>query len=783
MRRTSSFTASFQATFAAFALLGVLVLATDGSRAENEGDSVELWDVFEGSFRSSSATDRDTEITVDFIDPSGERREQAGFRYANGEWRVRFRPDRVGEWRYRSRSNPAVEGLDGVEGRFACERPSGADRFSAHGPIRVSENGRHFEHRDGTPFLWLADTAWNGALLSREDDWDRYLDDRVAKGFTAVQFVVTQWRTAYTNLEGEVAYTGYDDIEIHPEFFHRIDARLAAVNQKGLLAVPVLLWTLGKRENNPGQLPEDQAIRLARYLDARYGAYHIAYFLPGDGRYFDENAERWKRIGRAVFGEGEHAPVFLHPQGMQWPYDSFRDEDWLSAYGYQSGHGDDERTLAWLHSGPPSEKWRERPAKPVINLEPPYEDHIAYQSRERHTAYTVRRALWWSLLNAPTAGTSYGAHGIWSWEVEPKEPQEHGGTGVAKPWYEAMSLPGSRSVQRIAEIFATIPWWTLLPDQELVIEDGSNEAPRPRLLHLLYTRRKDGETALFVDGERAGGIRTRGDASAWETDYRLALGNELTGDRPWRGVYHRVALFDRALGDEEAATRFAAGLRGAAPSGAIALYVFKSGDGRVVRDRSGLEPPIDLEIRDGDAVEWLEGGGLRIRGSALIASPEPATRISEAVRRSGELTIEAWVEPADLEQTGPARVVTLSRNTGERNFTLGQKGDSWEVRFRTTETSPNGEPATSTSSARGGREARHIARSRAPDGSLAVVYLPEGGAVTIDATRLARDWRSAWWDPRSGEHRAAKQTNDDARRVSFRAPDEHDWVLVISSKR
>ena len=43
--------------------------------------------------------------------------------------------------------------------------------------------------------------------------------------------------------------------------------------------------------------------------------------------------------------------------------------------------------------------------RPVINLEPPYEDHFGYQSRKPHSAYSTRRAVYWSLLNAPVCAS------------------------------------------------------------------------------------------------------------------------------------------------------------------------------------------------------------------------------------------------------------------------------------------------------------------------------------------------------------------------------------------
>jgi hypothetical protein len=249
------------------------------------------------------------------------------------------------------------------------------------------------------------------------------------------------------------------------------------VNAKGLLAVPVVLWGLGEEHYTPGKLPVDQAIRLARYIVARYRAHHVVWFLGGDDNYEGENGERWKSIGRGVFVEKEHAPVFLHPRGMHWPWDGFQQEEWLSALGYQSGHGDDARTLQWIHSGPPAENWNKPPARPVINLEPPYEDHLAYQSRERHSAYNVRRAVYWSLLNAATAGVSYGAHGVWSWQTSPGVPLNHERTGEAKPWHEAIQLPGSTQMRHMAGLFTSLPWWRLRPAQSLLAEQPGAKDP------------------------------------------------------------------------------------------------------------------------------------------------------------------------------------------------------------------------------------------------------------------------------------------------------------------
>src|SRR5205085_1666525 len=134
----------------------------------------------------------------------------------------------------------------------------------------------------------------------------------------------------------------------------------------------VLIWA-NKKEDPGNYLPEEDVIRLLRYQVARYGAHHVMWILAGDNSYKGPAAERWKRVGRAVFGGGPHAPVTTHPTGMNWPWEDWRGEAWLTVFGYQSGHGDDARTLRWIHSGPVAEAWRRTPARPIVNLEVPYE--------------------------------------------------------------------------------------------------------------------------------------------------------------------------------------------------------------------------------------------------------------------------------------------------------------------------------------------------------------------------------------------------------------------------
>ena len=461
-----------------------------------------LYTVFEMKLISRMDYDNplwDVTVRVHFTSPSGKRHTVEAFWDGGRIWRARFSPDETGEWRWESESSePDDSGLHAQRGSFRCVPYEGDNPLYKHGPIRLSEDRRHFIHADGTPFLWLADTAWNGVLKARDEDWDRFLSRRREQGFTAVQFVSTHWRAFHRDKKGETAYEGGERIRINPRFFGRLDPKVAAINRHGLLAAPVILWALG--DISPGiALSDEDAIKLARYILARWGAYQVIWILGGDGNYKGKRAERWRRIGRAVFGDRHDRLVTMHPGGRSWVADEFRGEEWFDFIGYQSGHGDGVDHLRWLVFGPPAQEWRREPPRPIVNLEPNYEAHLAYQSRQPFTAFHVRRALYWSLLISPTAGVTYGHHGIWFWAERPEIPTDHPGSGVAPPWWEAMEAEGAICVGHLKALFDSIPWWLLRPAQELLVEQPGT----PQMPHkfIAAAKAEDGSLALIYTPE------------------------------------------------------------------------------------------------------------------------------------------------------------------------------------------------------------------------------------------------------------------------------------------
>jgi hypothetical protein len=124
-------------------------------------------------------------------------------------------------------------------------------------------------------------------------------------------------------------------------------------------------------------------------------------------------------------------------------------------------------------------------------------------------------------------------------------------------------------------------------------------------------------------------------------------------------------------------------------SGLVALYGFMEGTGTNVSDLSESGVPLDLEILNTNGIQWVGGGlnGVRF-GSAgsAIRSPGPATKVHDALMASGQVTLEAWVTPGTLSQSGPARIVSLSDGSGSTNVNLhlGQQFNDGSFRIRTS---------------------------------------------------------------------------------------------------
>jgi len=557
---------------------------------------------------------------------------------------------------------------------------------------------------------------------------------------------------------------GFDVKRFNIPHWQKIERMLRHARDKDMI-ISIIFYVDGAR---PGVDPfgkkrmgQEDEQRYYRYAIARLAAFsNVMWDVTNEYHLFRNEA--WaNKMGTLIkqWDPYDHL-MSVHGHG-QFP---FRQSHWADFAMYQQW--DESGGFQFMLDNRRKQTQTGRPI-PQVNEEYGYEDHYPTWGGNRKAparSADNRRRLAWGMYMAgcyQTTGERADTGTGWG--------PDTGGGWINGRGDESMVM--LKGYGHIVDFFTSIRWWKLEPNNEF-FKAPRTTSVRQELMHVVYTRDKTGKAKIFLDGRKQAETTVTGETSSWDTGYRFALANELTKDRPWLGEFYQVAVYDRALSEQEAIGRFRAG-NTAKPQDALVLYDFREGSGQIIKDRANKSDPLNLRIENSSAVQWLSTGGLAVRSPVLIASQGPAAKINNTVRKSSAMTIEAWVKPANTTQTGPARIVTVSRDPGSRNFTLGQKASAYEVRFRTTATSANGEPALSSP---GGNDAMpRICGSRSAEADLAVLYFTAGGQARIKPGSLAKRLRAQWYNPRNGKWADTGRTSGG----TFAAPDAEDWVLLL----
>lgn len=331
--------------------------------------------------------------------------------------------------------------------------PTWADEPRAAGPafpLRVSADRRYLVDAKGVPFFYHADTPW--MLLRLQPDAARaYLDDRRARGFTALQIQLTGFFDMKDHA-GEPPFLGEHDLSRPNEaYFAHADDLIRDAADRGLLLAIAPLWSgcCGEawagtdKDGRPKPLNvagPKVAHRLGRWLGSRYRkSPNVIWFMGGD-----HDPERsFDAIEALARGIHEAAPEHLmtaHNAPDHSSADFYDGSVWLTlnaAYSY--------RELA----GPVFREWsRVGKVRPVFLSESGYE-HEANDKRPG-TPFRLRRQAYGAVLNGALGGHAYGHRDIWRFNPR---------------WREALNDPGARHMAHVKALFATRRWWTLVPDQ------------------------------------------------------------------------------------------------------------------------------------------------------------------------------------------------------------------------------------------------------------------------------------------------------------------------------
>jgi hypothetical protein len=125
-------------------------------------------------------------------------------------------------------------------------------------------------------------------------------------------------------------------------------------------------------------------------------------------------------------------------------------------------------------------------------------------------------------------------------------------------------------------------------------------------------------------------------------------------------------------------------------SGLLAHYQFAEGEGRTIRDVSGVGAPLDLRLAGEEEVDyrWSKPRGLTfIAGNLAKGTPavdnlnaraDPADKIIDACRATNEFTIELWIQPSDFDfvrrDVAGVPILAIENPEAGVNFSVMQGG-------------------------------------------------------------------------------------------------------------
>jgi hypothetical protein len=287
---------------------------------------VEQWGIFELRLDGPSAGNPFTEVDLTARFSQGDRAVTVtGFYDGDGVYRVRFMPDRPGEWRFETESNRPE--LDGTKGSVEVVKPSGEN----HGPVRVRPQF-HFVYADGTPYFPIGTTsyAWTHQGDALEE---QTLATLKQAPFNKMRMCVFPKHYAHNANEPELyPFAGtppraWDFTRFNPEFFRHLERRVGQLRDLGIEADLIIFHPYDMGHWGFDRMEPSADDRYLRYLIARLAAYrNVWWSLANEWDFMKEKRESdWDRFFQIVLKDDPynhlrsiHNGTILYNQTHPW---------------------------------------------------------------------------------------------------------------------------------------------------------------------------------------------------------------------------------------------------------------------------------------------------------------------------------------------------------------------------------------------------------------------------------------------------------------------------------
>jgi hypothetical protein len=326
--------------------------------------------------------------------------------------------------------------------------PSGATDF----PLRVAANGRYLEDSSGKPFYFVGDTQWRLFLNYSFEEAREIIDDRAAKGFTAILVLVSD--DNLPNRQGHAPFQDRATLEVDEAYFAHVDRVLDYAGAKGLAVYAGPLWWKFHLDAS-----EQGIAAYGRWIGSRWKHRgNLIWVLGGDQRFRKADLPYFRTLAHAIREGGAMQIMSWHPySGVPWLNSGrsssgyLHDEPWLafsSVQAHAQGGRMAERVL---------QDYNRTPAKPTILMESWYYWTELWQKYPIHQGtLRVRQSHYQARIGGGSFGEVYGAWPFWYLSSTPGE------------WRRALhDQPAATQIATyMRRCLEGLEWWKLEPDQQ-----------------------------------------------------------------------------------------------------------------------------------------------------------------------------------------------------------------------------------------------------------------------------------------------------------------------------
>jgi hypothetical protein len=322
--------------------------------------------------------------------------------------------------------------------------------FDVAYPLKRAPSRRFLVDQNDVPFLIHGDTAWSLIPGLSKPDAESYLEDRRRKGVNTILVNLIEHRYLTdppNNTDGVPPFTTPEDLSTPNEaYFAHADWVIRKAAEKGIqvLLTPLYLGYGGGGEGWYQAALEGGLAKVrdyGRFVGNRYKDFkNIIWVIGGD--YNAPNKDLVRAFVEGIEAFDTNHLMTYHGDPNTSATDEWGGEPWLdinTTYTYGSVW---DKTL---------ENYNRSDAMPVFLFESKYENENGV------TENGLREQAYEALLGG-SMGQVFGNNPMW-----------HFGSGglfpAPYPWQEALQSQGSKDMAHLWDLFNTLEWFKLQPDQ------------------------------------------------------------------------------------------------------------------------------------------------------------------------------------------------------------------------------------------------------------------------------------------------------------------------------